>query len=196
MATMLTTTMTMKKFLLPLTLLLSTVFPAHALTVNDVEIAPELNLKGETLELYGAGVRSKYFMKLYVGSLYSTKAGQNADQIISSENLTAVRLNVTSGMITSERMAESIEEGFENASHGLMAPLRERLNHFLAVFDAPIVEGDQFTLVIVPGVGVETYKNGELLDTTRGDDFSRTLLAVWFGDVPADKKLKKQMLGQ
>ncbi|GAA5188957.1 chalcone isomerase family protein [Ferrimonas gelatinilytica] len=172
--------------------------PAHAapITVQGVDVPEQIQTQGEELVRYGAGVRSKFFMKLYVGSLFSQKPGQDAEAILNSEAISAVRLNIISSMITSDRMIETIEEGFDAASGGKVAPLRERLDTFLSLFDEPVEVDDQFTMVSIPGVGVEAYKNGELLTLIEGDDFRRTLFGIWLGDQPADKKLKKAMLGQ
>lgn len=169
---------------------------AMAETIADVELKPSIEAGQTDLSYYGAGIRSKFFMKLYVGSLYAAKPGLDAEAVVAGDTISAVRLNILSGMITSERMIETIEEGFDKASDGNVAPLRQRLDSFVAVFDQKIEVGDQFTLVALPGKGVEAYKNGELLTVVEGDDFRQTLLAIWLGNDPADDGLKDDMMGQ
>lgn len=186
----------MKNLIALMALALSALMPAHAATVAGVDLDPKITVQGQALDYYGAGIRSKYFMKLYVGALYAQQAGLDAEGVLDSDKLTAVRLNILSGMITSERMIDTIEEGFETATNGNVAPLRDRLDNFMAVFDAPVQVGDQFTMVSIPGVGLEAYKNGQLLTLVEGDDFRRALFAIWLGDKPADKKLKAAMLGE
>ncbi|WP_298439360.1 chalcone isomerase family protein [uncultured Ferrimonas sp.] len=185
----------MKKLLSALSLTVALLSGAQAATVADVELQPTIDVQGQSLNYYGAGIRSKFFMKLYVGSLYAQQAGLSAQAVISGDSISAVRLNILSSMITSERMIDTIEAGFEQASNGNMAPLRQRINNFVAVFDQAIEVGDQFTLVSLPGEGVEAYKNGQLLTVVQGDDFRQTLFAIWLGDEPADDKLKRKMLG-
>ncbi|GAA4897775.1 chalcone isomerase family protein [Ferrimonas pelagia] len=186
----------MKKIISVLALIGAIVLPAQANTVSGVDLAPSIKIQGQSLNYYGAGVRSKFFMKLYVGSLYAQQAELNAANVLTSEQLSAVRLNIISSMITSDRMVDTIIEGFETASNGNLAPLQQRLDTFLAVFDEAVEIGDQFTMVSIPGVGLEAYKNGKLLTLIEGDDFRRTLFAIWLGDKPADKKLKQAMLGK
>lgn len=176
-------------------LLAALALPAQAITVADVDVPETTEIREQSLNLYGAGIRKKFFMKLYVGSLYASETGMSADGILAGDKLTAVRLNIISGLITSDKMISTIEEGFEKASGGNMAPLRERLNNFMAVFSEAIVEGDQFTMVSIPGVGLEAYKNGKLLTLVEGDDFRRTLFSIWLGEEPADDDLKDAMLG-
>ncbi|WP_028117335.1 chalcone isomerase family protein [Ferrimonas senticii] len=169
---------------------------SQAHTVADVTLANQIQVGEQSLSYYGAGVRSKFFMDLYVGALYAEQSGLSAEAVIAGNAVSAVRLNILSDMITSERMIDTIEEGFEQASDGNVAPLRQRLDAFVAVFDEAIAVGDQFTLVSLPGVGIDAYKNGQLLTKIEGDDFRQTLFSIWLGDDPADKKLKNKMLGK
>ena len=43
---------------------------AQAKMVNDVDVADKIQVADQSLTLNGAGVRSKFFMDLYVGALY------------------------------------------------------------------------------------------------------------------------------
>ena len=45
------------------------------------------------------------------------------------------------------------------------------------------------------GAGTAVAKNGETLGTIDGDDFNTALLAIWLGERPADRGLKKRLLG-
>ncbi|MGL5395016.1 MAG: chalcone isomerase family protein, partial [Shewanella sp.] len=60
------------KLLSTLTLTTALLFPllTHAKEVSGVQVADSITLDAQTLQLNGAGVRSKFFMDLYVGSLY------------------------------------------------------------------------------------------------------------------------------
>ena len=184
----------MKK-LLTFTSVMMMSFTLHAMEVAGVTIPQTLKLEDKTLELNGAGLRRKFFMDLYVGSLYVGNPTSEAAAIINSKTPVAIQLDIVSGMITSERMINTVNEGFETATGGKMGDLQERLDSFLAVFDEKIEKGDQFVMKMAPGKGLSAYKNGEHLTTVKGDDFSRTLLSIWLGDKPADRKLKKSLLG-
>ncbi|QIZ77205.1 chalcone isomerase family protein [Ferrimonas lipolytica] len=185
----------MKKLLSALSLSIALCGTANAETIADVELQANIDVQGQALTYYGAGIRKKLFMKLYVGSLYSQQNGLSAEAIIAGESISAVRLNILSSMITSDRMVDTIEEGFEKASNGNVAQLRDRIDNFVGVFNQPIEVGDQFTLVSLPGTGIEAFKNGQLLTMVEGDDFRQTLLAIWLGEEPADDDLKEDMLG-
>ncbi|USD36850.1 MULTISPECIES: chalcone isomerase family protein [Ferrimonas] len=167
-----------------------------ATDIAGVKVNDQIQLQGKPLTLSGAGIRSKFFMDLYVGSLYSAATGVDADSVIHGEHASAIRLNIVSGLITSDKMIDTIEEGFENAAGDDFDALKPQIDRFIAVFNDKIVEGDQFTLLSLPGVGVEAYKNGQLLTLVEGERFRQALLGIWLGNKPADKDLKQEMLGQ
>lgn len=177
-----------------LSLLLSFTASAQT-TVGGVQVESQLDVESHSLQHYGSGIRSKFFFKLYVGSLYAEQPGLNATQLLSGEHNVAVSLDIISNKITSERMRDTIEEGFEKASAGNMAPLRERLDSFVAVFDEKIEIGDQFLMFANDQGQLLAYKNQQLLTTVEGADFAQTLFAIWLGEQPADDKLKSKMLG-
>ena len=48
----------------------------------------------------------------------------------------------------------------------------------------------------MPGRGVEVYKNQEKGSLTEGLIFKQALFGIWLGDKPAQRSLKKELLGQ
>lgn len=147
------------------------------------------------LQLNGAGVREKWLMDLYVGALYLKQHENDAVKIIKDEDEMAIRLEMVSSLVTSEKMSSATLEGFENATHGNTAPLKTEIDAFLATFKEPIKKGDIFEMVYVPGEGVKIYKNSELKNTVAGEAFKQALFGIWLSDKPAQKSLKEEMLG-
>nr|WP_258406294.1 chalcone isomerase family protein [Shewanella halotolerans] len=188
--------------LLLMTAVVSAPLAANTLTANtlatnilaDVPLADEITLSGQPLALNGAGIRSKFFMDLYVGSLYTPSPSQTLESVLNAPRI-AIRLNIVSGMITSEKMQDAIIEGFDDATDGEPQAIQPQIDAFMALFSAPIAEGDQFTLEAVKDLGVTAYKNGEKQATVKGEAFRKALLKIWLGDKPAQKSLKKAMLG-
>ncbi|MCL6270378.1 chalcone isomerase family protein [Sansalvadorimonas sp. 2012CJ34-2] len=169
---------------------------AQAKEVEGVPLQDSLTIHGSKLQLNGAGVRSKFFIDLYVGSLYTVAAETDGENILSGKQPAAVRLNIISGLITSDKMVSTVQEGFETVTGGNVGPLQDRINDFLNVFNSEeIKKGDQFTLVSKPGVGVTAFKNDKEVALVNGDDFRKALFGIWLGNKPADKGLKKAMLG-
>ncbi|MBR9726741.1 chalcone isomerase family protein [Shewanella intestini] len=185
----------MKK-LIPLgAVVLSVISPVQAKEVAGVDVAETLVISGTSLHLNGAGVRSKFFMDLYVGSLYLQNKQTQLTQVLQQPQA-VVRLNITSGMITSEKMTDAITEGFELATDDNAVSIEQQVNAFMAFFVQEIKKGDQFTFVTSTTMGVMTFKNGQELGVIKGESFRQALLKIWLGDEPAQKSLRKAMLDQ
>ncbi|QYJ85086.1 chalcone isomerase family protein [Shewanella mesophila] len=168
-------------------------FNVSAKTVADIDIADDIDIAGQTLQLNGAGVRSKFFMDLYVGSLYTPSVVSDTQAVLDAP-VAVIRLNITSGMITSDKMHNAIIEGFEDATDDKVEPIQSQIDAFMALFSDDIVEGDQFTFEAKKMFGVTAYKNGKPQATIGGEPFRQALLMIWLGDKPAQKSLKKAML--
>ncbi|WP_299791475.1 chalcone isomerase family protein [uncultured Shewanella sp.] len=169
--------------------------PLSAKEVAGIELAEQITVESTQLQLNGAGVRSKFFIDLYVGSLYLPSGGDNIGEVIDAP-VSAVRLNITSGMITSDKMRDAIEDGFEDATDGNTDEIKPQIDKFMALFSDAIIEGDQFTLATDKASGVTAYKNGVAQATIEGEAFRLALLKIWLGDNPAQTSLKKAMLGE
>lgn len=167
----------------------------QAKEVADVQLDDNVTLNKHTLILNGAGVRSKFFIDLYVGSLYVPSALHSTAAVLAADNV-AVRLNITSGMITAEKMQDAINEGFDDATQGNTADIQPQINQFMGLFSDEIVEGDQFTLLASKAQGVTAYKNEVAQATITGEPFRQALLKIWLGKDPAQTSLKKAMLGK
>ena len=179
------------------TLLLTTVLsaPAAAMTVEGVDVPESYQADTTGLELSGAGTRSKFFIDLYVGSLYLTPEGASGESVLAADEPQAITLHIVSGMITSERMTDATLEGFEASTDGNVEPVQDEIDRFMAVFQDEITEGDVFDLVYLPGEGVRVLKNGELKDTIGDLQFKKALFGIWLSDDPAQDDLKEDMLG-
>ncbi|MDX2319815.1 MAG: chalcone isomerase family protein [Moritella sp.] len=185
----------MKKKALVLTSLLMMSTGLQAATeISGVSVPDSITPQGENLQFNGAGIRSKFFIDLYVGSLFTSEKMNQGNDVINSAEAAAIRLNITSNMITSEKMIKAMKEGFELVTADQNNNLDTKIADFIDTFAEPIKKGDQFTLLSVPGEGLINYKNGEFMSITPGEDFRKAVLAIWLGDKPTDKSLKKDML--
>jgi hypothetical protein len=172
-------------------------FPAFSqVTLNDVVVPAKTKVGDKELVLNGAGIRKKAFFKLYVAGLYVGKKTTSGKELVAADAPLAVRLQITSSMVSSDNMSEAIKEGFGKSAGGNLAALQKRVDSFIATFKKdPITEGNIFELKYVPGKGVETHKNGKLLGTIEGLDFKKALFGIWLGEDPVDADLKKGLLG-
>jgi len=188
----------MKSAVLVLFLLIwASVSAGHAVEIEGVNLPDTLKADGETLLLNGAGVRTKAFLKLYVGGLYLREKCGNPESIISADEPMAIRLHILSKMITSEKMSASLRDGFAAATGGNTRPLTDRIETLISVFKEGINRGDIYDLIYTPGKGVESFKNGNLVTTVAGLDFKKALFGIWLCAKPTvNVSLQHGMLGR
>jgi hypothetical protein len=139
----------------------------------------------------------KAFFKVYVIGLYTTAKASNAADILKENKDVAVRLQITSSVVSSSNMSESIREGFEKSTGGNTTALKARIDAFIQTFSKEeIKEGDVFILSYAAGVGVKAYKNGKFQSTTTGEDFKTAFFGIWLSETPIDGDLKAALLGK
>ena len=187
----------MKKQIITFLVLIATTLTVNAQkTVSGVKVDEKMSLEGQSLVLNGAGTREKMWIDLYVGSLYLPKKSSSAKDIMDSKDAGAIKLNIISGMITSDKMISAINEGFENSTGKKTAPLKAKIDKFKSFFKEEIKKGDSFVIMNVPNEGIVVYKNGAKKGVVEGHDFKKAMFGIWLCDKPADKGLKAKMLGK
>lgn len=186
----------MKRQIITFLMLIAATFSVNAQEVAGVKVDAKLTLEEQNLVLNGAGTREKFWMDMYVGALYLTKKSSNAKEIMESKDAAAIKLNIVSGMISSDKMISAVNEGFENATNKNTGALKAKIDKFKGFFKEEIKKGDSFVFVNVPDEGVVIYKNGIKKGTIEGHDFKKALFGIWLCDKPADKTLKGKMLGK
>lgn len=192
----------MRKFLLFLfTLLFSAQFyVANAQTEFDVDgvIVPRrIEFKGKTLELNGFGTRSKMFVEVYVQALFLSKLSQDPVEIIESESEMAIRIQITSAMVSSSKLTRNLHKGFEQSSGDIIETLRPRMEMLKEMLSDKIVENDVFNLIYNPiDTSIWIYKNDQLKGQIPGFDFKKAFFGIWLSNKPVDEKLKNDLLGK
>lgn len=151
---------------------------------------------GEKLILNGMGLREKFWVDVYVGSLYLPYRTDDVAEILSIPGPWRVQLDFVYKEVSQDKLLEGWREGFENnQSPEALQRLRERIDQFYGYFDSSVTAGEQYAFDCIPRESIVISRNGETLGTIPGEDFKTALLEIWLGNKPADKKLKKGMLG-
>ena len=184
-----------KLFLLVLLIITGTVAQAQ-ITVGDVIMPRKVKLGETELELNGAGARVKLFMDMYVAGLYLKTKSTDANKIIDANEHIAIKLQIVSSLISSDKMIDAVNEGFKNSTNGKTAPIQKEIDSFIAAFKDEIKKGDVFDIFYVPNKATLVLKNGKLMAKIEGLEFKKALFGIWLSDVPADKNLKKALLGK
>lgn len=170
--------------------------PAGATELAGVTLPETIQLGGTPLLLNGAGIRTKFFVKVYVGALYLPSKEKSAAAIIALNAPTRVSMHVLYDEISKEKLTGGWTDGFENnQSLAELGKLQPRLNQFNALFDS-VKRGDVINIDYLPGQGTRVMMNDQVKGVIPGEDFHHAVMKVWLGDVPADASLKTGMLGE
>jgi flagellar motor switch/type III secretory pathway protein FliN len=186
----------MKKLNLLLVLL---VFSGNvfAVEIAGVHPADEIQLGGQALKLNGAGLRTKFFFKVYVAALYLPQKQKSAETVISDDKGHRIALHMLREL-SSEKLYKSFVEAIEaNHSTTEVTAMSAEMKQMAEIFDAvkQVKEGDVITLDYLPGVGTQIGVNGALRGTIDGAQFNQAVLRIWLGNHPAQEDLKESLLG-
>lgn len=159
-------------------------------------IPNNVSFEGEKLVLNGVGVREKFWMDMYAGALYLGNKSSNANSIMNANEPMAIKLHIVSKLISSDKMIEAVNEGFENSTNGNLTPIKSEIDKFISFFRDEISKNDVFDIVYLPSKGVVVYKNGNERGAIKGMEFKKALFGIWLSNKPADENLKEGMLGK
>ena len=185
----------MKKcFLVLVSLLL--VSPALAKEIGGVNLPDTLKAGNEELLLNGAGLRTKFVVKVYAGGLYLKAKNSDAQKIIAADEPMAIRMQFIHDGVDAKKLIEAWNEGFANGTGGNTAPIKAEIDKFNSFFSQEAKKGDVYDIIYVPGQGVEVQIKGKVMGTIAGFEFKKAVFSIWLGEKPADNSLKKGMLGK
>lgn len=168
----------------------------HAAEVAGVKVDDRVRVGNSDLVLNGAGLRSKVFIKVYVGALY---VGQKATTPAAIYDSTQPRRMVMRMMrdLDADSLNSALDEGLKNNhTPAELAEMKPQADALAAIMKAigKAREGDTITIDFSVD-GVVVGLNGETRGKVAGAGFAKALLKVWLGDKPADASLKKALLG-
>lgn len=169
---------------------------AQATEVNGVTLPETLEVDNTNLTLNGAGVRNKYFMKVYVAGLYVPQQSADAATIMNADEVQAMRVEITSSMITRNRFQETVQDGLKQSAGDEYPKYEHMLDELWADKNLDVDKGDVFEYRYVPGEGTRFLRNGTSLKVVEGLDFKRVLFGIYLGENPVQDSLKAELLGR
>ncbi len=170
------------------------VCPVFAQEVAGVKLEPAVTVKNHTLKLNGYGLRKKFFVKVYVGSLYSGKRLTTASEALRDSGDKLIRMNFLHSKVEKEKIVEAFNEGITNNSPELAGSADAK--KFLALFTADFHRGDVVDLTLGADGSVSVSHNNRHLGTVASTKLAKGVLAIYLGEKPADDDLKAGMLGK
>ncbi len=167
---------------------------APAAQLAGVDVPDTVQVQGHTLRLQGAGVRKKFFFKVYVGALYLANPSSDAGRAVTADEPKRISMFFVRS-VGEDKLRNAFEEGFFKAAQERLDTLRERIDRFLGLFAGGVRKGEAVHLTYLPGTGTVVSVGDREQGTIPGRDFMEALWGIWLGEVPADHGLKKAMLG-
>ncbi|WP_374263868.1 chalcone isomerase family protein [Zoogloea sp.] len=173
--------------------------PALATDIAGIHFDDRTAVAGSDLALNGAGLRTRFMVKVYAMGLYLPRRADTADAVASQPGPKRIQI-VTLRELSAEQFADALLDGLKkNHSEAEFAKLQARSDEFrtalLGLKSAP--SGTQIRLEWLPAYGTRLYVGNEIRGKDiPGEDFYRALLRIWLGEKPADGDLKSVLLGK
>ena len=145
------------------------------------------------LKLNGMGIRTKFFVKVYVGGLYLENTTKNPAEIVSIDVTRHIELSFLRD-VDGPAVLKAIYDGFEKNSKPQMESLKGRLEKMKTMLP-DVKKGGSVSMTYVPGRGIVVNAMGMEKGVLEGKDFADAMFLVWLGPNPVDEKLKKGLLG-
>ena len=164
----------------------------------DDTVTLETEGSTHTLVVTGVGLREKTFMKVNVYCIVSyvsagvTLKGDQGVALLELDAPKMIKMDLLRGF-SREKLVNAfkdvIEKNYEDQS-----AFAADMDAFFAYFTDDAQEGDALTFTYLPGEGLTTVLNGEEKGVIENFEFVKALWTVWFGEKPASKDLKKNLL--
>lgn len=186
---------TLKLFLLISSIVYSTV--ASGLQVSGVSIDETIVLgPGKSkLVLQGAGVRSKLFIDVYVGALYTKKPVSTPEQAVAQAGAKRMQMIFLYDGVTQSKLQKTWLEGIKaNNSRNDYQKFEKQIEWFVSLFDQNMKPGDKVVIDYIPALGTKVEINGEEKGRVIDKGFYPLVLNTWMGNKPPSKKFRKELL--
>ncbi|HEX4499058.1 MAG TPA: chalcone isomerase family protein [Thermoanaerobaculia bacterium] len=164
-------------------LALSLALPAGAGTLAGVTLPDKAEVGGQSLTLNGLGLRTKFFIKVYVGGLYLPQKEKAAAKVMSEDAPRRMVLHFLYS-VSKDQMCDAWKEGLEQNAPKAPADVKKSFTQLCAWME-PIPKGNELVLTYVPGKGTEVEVNGKSKGTLEGKPTSDAILGTWIGPDPA-----------
>ena len=170
---------------------------ALPVAAQQTKFPTSTELAGKRLVLNGAGTRYRTVIKVYDLALYVPQKAQSREAILAQKGPYRVRLvalrdidagDIGRAMVVGMRDNLPAEEAYRLARYS---------SKIVEIFSTQqrIYSGSNFGLDWVPGKGAAFFLDGKQIGELNDPAFIEPFLSIWLGQVPADHKLKDQLLG-
>jgi hypothetical protein len=173
-------------------------YATAAADIHGVKIEDSINLAGSKLQLNGAGTRFRTVFKVYVGELYTSQKVSSLDELIAApgpKRLSMTFLREIEAGAFGKLLTRGVEDNVPKNEMSKLVPGLIKMGDIFTV-NKVLVPGDVIHLDWIPGTGMVVTAKGKVQgEPFKEPEFFRAMMSIWFGQSPADFKLKDAMLG-
>jgi len=189
----------MKRFLAVLLVSgFSTLAQAQAIDIEGVKFEPTIQVGGQSLQLNGAGVRTRLMFKVYAAGLYVPQKANAPAALLAQKGPRRVAIGMLRD-VDADTFVGALNDGLKaNLSEQQLAGFKPQIDTLNANFKAvgEAKKGDQINFEFTPETGTRILVNGQPRGAAiPGESFFEAVLRVWIGEKPVDASLKKGLLG-
>jgi len=187
----------MGKMIMAVACVLLLSLPVGAKEIADIQMADEITqADGTMLRLNGAGIRSKFFFKIYVAALYLENTSSDVSEVLGSDGGKRMVMHFLYDEVEKDDLVEAWNDGFEgNGTPSQLSGLSGQITAFNALFET-VKSGDRIILDYSPEGGTSVSIRGEQKGIIEGKGFNDLLLSIWLGKEPVTEDLRDSLLGQ
>jgi hypothetical protein len=171
----------MRKLILAAALTLAAV-SAGAVTVAGVKIPDHVTVNNQNLVLNGAGIRKKFFIKVYTGALYLTAKQSNAAAILAADTARRMVMHFVYD-VGKDKIAEAWGEGLADNTPNASPEVKTAFKT-LASWMGDVKDGQEIVLTYVPGIGTTVEVAGKNKGVLGGKAVADAIVNTWIGPKP------------
>jgi len=171
---------------------------AAAVDVGGYKFDDTNKVAGKDLKLNGAGMRTKFVIKVYAAGLYLPEKSKAVADILRQDGPRRVTLQMARD-VSSEDFGKAFMDGLnDNVDKAEKQKIVAQIGKFGEMFAGVdgLRKGDVLHIDWIPGSGTVCELNGrKLIENVPDVAFYNALLRIWLGDKPVDRSLKPALLG-
>lgn len=171
---------------------------AQPVELEGVKLEQAVQVGATTLQLNGAGVRTRVIFKVYVAGLYVPQKAGDAATLLAQKGARRMAI-VMLRNVDAETFAAALNDGLRsNHTEAQFVAMKAQIETLNANLKAvgEVKKGDAIHFEFVPDTGTRVTVNGQVRGSViPGEDFFTSVLRIWIGDKPVDGSLKKGLVG-
>jgi hypothetical protein len=179
---------------------LAVVLPAGAaIDVSGYKFEDTAKVAGKDLKLNGAGMRTKFVIKVYAAGLYLPEKKTTVAEVLKQDGprrITLIMARDVSSDDFGKAFMDGLNENVDKAEKSKIVSQIGKFGEMFAMVDG-LKKGDVLHIDWVPASGTYIELNGKkLIENVPDITFYNALMRIWLGDKPVDRSLKPALLGE